>query len=443
VGPVLFAALISAVSWNYFFIPPHFTLHIEKPEDVLMFFVFFVVASVSGFLSTKILRQQAFLKAKEERTSVLYRLSKALSSATNINDIADIAIKKIEAEFGCLCIFFLTDDNKKLKARPHISSSFNVDDYEWVIANWSFTNAKKAGKFTDTLSDVDATYYPLITKSGVLGVLGIKTKNNEEFNFDQEEFLNSFLTQISNSLEREYLNQIAKQSLVSVESEKLYKTLFNSISHELKTPITSIVAAVSSLEHDKITKSLEPDDIALVQEIRIATARLNRLVENLLDMARLESGNLKLSYTWNDISDVLNSVSSRMRDELKDYKLETKFLNEVPIFQYDFGLLEQALINVIRNAIIYSPPNSPIHVYVGEVSGNCRIDVKDNGPGFPEDSFDKLFEKFYRVPGTKTGGSGLGLSIAKGFIEAHGGSISVHNNPDKGATITIIIPIKL
>jgi two-component system, OmpR family, sensor histidine kinase KdpD len=441
-GPVLFAAFLSAISWNYFFIPPHFTLHIERPADVLMFFVYFVVASVSGLLSTKILRQQTFLKIKEERTSILYHLSKSLSSATSLNDIAEITIKKIEEEFKCFCVIILTDDNTKLKARPHISSSFNIDDYDWVIANWSFTNRKKAGRFTDTLSDADVTFYPLITKSGALGVLGIKTKHNDEFNFDQEEFLNSFLTQISNSLEREYLNHIAKQSLISVESEKLYKTLFNSISHELKTPITSIVAAVSSLEYHTVSESLKSDSIALVQEIKIATARLNRLVENLLDMARLESGNLKLSYTWNDISDVLNSVSSRMKDELKDYKLEIKFVNEVPIFQYDFGLLEQALINVIRNAIIYSPPNLPIYVYVGEFSGICRIDVKDNGPGFPKDAFDKLFEKFYRVPGTKTGGSGLGLSIAKGFIEAHGGNISVHNNPDKGATISITIPIK-
>ena len=287
---------LSAVSWNYFFIPPHFTFHIEKPADVLMFFTYFVVASTSGFLSTKIRTQQNFLKQKEERTSSLFNLSKALSSATNLNDIAETSVKNIEKVFNCNCIFFLVDNNRKLNAKPHSSSSFVVDDYDWVIANWSYTSGRKAGKFTDTLSDADATYYPIKSKSGNLGVFGIKTENNEEFTFDQEEFFINFITQISNAVEREYLNQIAKQSIVTVESEKLYKTLFNSISHELKTPITSIIAATSSLEQENQVNSNKIQS-SLIQEIRIAVGRLNRLVENLLDMARLESGKLKLKYT--------------------------------------------------------------------------------------------------------------------------------------------------
>ncbi len=442
VGPVLFAAFLSAISWDYFFIPPHFTFHIEKPADVLMFFTYFVVASVSGFLSSKIRTQQNFLKLKEERTSALYHLSKALSSASSLNDIAEISIKKIVETFNCQCVFFLTDDQKKLNAKPHILSSFIIDDYEWVIANWTLTSGRKAGKFTETLSDADATYYPINSKSGSLGVLGIKTENNEEFTFDQEEYFNNYITQISNAVEREYLNQIAKQSLITVESEKLYKTLFNSISHELKTPITSIIAATSSIENDD---KLNSDKIhsSLIHEIKVAVGRLNRLVENLLDMARLESGKLKLKYTWNGISDVLNSVAVRMKEELKNNNLEIKIDDDVPIFQYDFGLLEQALINVIHNSIIYSPQNSVIQIVVKAEDGFCTIEIKDSGPGFPAESLSKLFEKFYRVPGTKTGGTGLGLSIAKGLIEAHEGQISARNNFDNGATITIKIPIKL
>jgi two-component system, OmpR family, sensor histidine kinase KdpD len=442
VGPVLFAAFLSAISWNYFFIPPHFTFHIEKPADVLMFFTYFVVASTSGFLSTKIRTQQNLLKLKEERTSALYNLSKSLSSASSLNDIAETSVKNIQSVFNCKCVFFLIDNEKKLNARPHSSSSFIIDDYDWVIANWSFTSGRKAGKFTDTLSDADATYYPIKSKSGNIGVLGIKTENNEEFTFDQEEYFNNFITQISNAVEREYLNQIAKQSIVTVESEKLYKTLFNSISHELKTPITSIIAATSSLEQlDQI--NFNKIHNSLIQEIRIAVGRLNRLVENLLDTARLESGKLILKYTWNGISDVLNSVVARMKEELKNINLEIIIDGEVPIFQYDFGLLEQALINVINNSIIYSPLNSAIRIFVKAEDGLCKIEIKDSGPGFPVDAFEKLFEKFYRVPGTKTGGTGLGLSIAKGLIEAHGGKISANNNTDKGSTFRIMIPIKL
>jgi two-component system sensor histidine kinase KdpD len=442
VGPVLFAAFLSAISWDYFFIPPHFTFHIEKPADVLMFFTYFVVASVSGYLSSKIRTQQNFLKVKEERTSALYHLTKALSSASTQADIAEVSIKKIEETFNCLCVFITTDSEKKLNAKPHKLSSFNVDDYEWVIANWSFSSCKKAGKFTQTLSDADATYYPLKSKSGSLGVLGIKTNDNEEFTFDNEEFFNNFIAQISTALEREYLNHIAKHSLVSVESEKLYKTLFNSISHELKTPLTSIIAATSSLEIEDKSNSNKIHS-SLIQEIKIAIGRLNRLVENLLDMARLESGQLKLKFTWNGISDVLNSIANRMKEELQSCKLEIKIENDVPIFQYDFGLIEQALMNVIHNSLVYSQPNSIIQIFAKEEDGFCIVSIKDNGPGFPQEAFDKLFEKFYRVPGTKTGGTGLGLSIAKGLIEAHGGKIFANNNKDSGATFTIKIPIKL
>ena len=160
-------------------------------------------------------------------------------------------------------------------------------------------------------------------------------------------------------------------------------------------------------------------------------------------MARLESGKLKLKYTWNEISDVLNSVAARMKEELKTNNLEIKIIGDIPIFQYDFGLLEQALVNVIHNSIIYSPQNSVIQVYVKAEAEFCTIEIIDNGPGLPTEAFDRLFEKFYRVPGTKTGGTGLGLSIAKGLIESHGGNISVKNNADKGATFRIMIPIKL
>jgi len=243
-------------------------------------------------------------------------------------------------------------------------------------------------------------------------------------------------------VEREYLNQIAKQSIITMESEKLYKTLFNSISHELKTPITSIIAAISSLENEDQINSSKIHS-SMIQEIRISVERLNRLIENLLDMARLESGKLKLKYTWNGISDVFNSVTVRMKEELKTNKLDINIDSDVPIFQYDFGLLEQALINVIHNSVIYSPQYSVIQVFVKAEAEFCKIEVKDSGPGFPDEVFEKLFEKFYRVPDTKTGGTGLGLSIAKGIIEAHGGKITAQNNPDKGATFTILIPIKL
>ena len=227
VGPVLFAALLSALSWDYFFIPPHYTFHIEKADDLFMFILFFIVASVPGYLSTKLRTQQTLLRLKEKRTTIQFNLSKRLAGALNINDIAEIVVDELKNNFSANVVLIFAESKKKLKAKPHTSSTFLIDDYEWVFAQWAYSANQKTGKFTNTLPSASATYYPIDSKSGVLGVIGLNFKNNQPLSFDQEELLNDLLNQISKTIEREYLDEIAKQSLLATESEKLYKTLFN------------------------------------------------------------------------------------------------------------------------------------------------------------------------------------------------------------------------
>ncbi len=440
IGPVLFTALISALSWNYFFIPPHFTFHISKPEDALMFIMYFIVASVTGTLSSKIRIQQKLLRQREEKTNLLYNLSKKLSAAGNLNDVADAAIKEIENVFNAEVVLIFFESAKKLKAKPHASSSFIFNDAEWAYAQHCFINKQKVGRFTNTLPNAEATYYPLDSKSGVLGVIGVSVASDLPPSFDQEELLNNFISQITNAIEREYLNELAKQSMLSTESEKLYKTLFNSISHELKTPITTIIGAVSSFKDEKIfeNKSILQK---FMSEINIAADRLHRLVENLLDMARLESGNLKPKSDWHSVSDLVHASIERLKDESANHKILTNITEDI-VFKFDYVLLEQALINIIHNSIVYSPSGSEIIIEAVQQNQQCVINISDNGTGFPDEVLSKLFNKFYRIPGTKTGGTGLGLSISKGFIEAHGGTITAMNRNTGGAVITITLPIK-
>jgi two-component system sensor histidine kinase KdpD len=440
VGPVLFAALLSALSWDYFFIPPHYTFHIEKADDLFMFILFFIVASVPGYLSTKLRTQQTLLRLKEKRTAILYNLSKRLAGALNINDISEIVVDELKNNFSANVVLIFAESMKKLKAKPHTSSTFLIDDYEWVFAQWAFSANQKTGKFTNTLPSASATYYPIDSKSGVLGVIGLNFKNNQPLSFDQEELLNDLLNQINKTIEREYLDEIAKQSLLATESEKLYKTLFNSISHELKTPITTIIGAVSSFNDSKIFEN-KNSLTGIVNEINIAAERLHRLVENLLDMARLESGNLNLKLGWNSIADLIHSVTERLKNESKFHKLNIK-IDEDIVFRFDYTLLEQAIINIVHNALTYTPAGCEITIEGIQQNYNYILNISDNGNGFSEDALTKLFTKFYRIPGTKTGGTGLGLSIAKGFIEAHGGSITASNKSSGGAMFTIILPIK-
>lgn len=440
VGPILFAALLSALSWDYLFIPPHYTFHIENTENVLMFVLFFIVASVSGYLSTKVRIQQSLLRIKEKRISILYNLSKRLTAAINNNDIAEIIVDELNKTFSAKVVLIFAETTKKLKAKPHSASSFVIDDYEWVFAQWAYSENQKTGKFTSTLPNALATYYPINSKSGVLGVIGLNFETDQPLSFDREDLLNDMLNQISKAIEREYLDELAKQSLLASESEKLYKTLFNSISHELKTPITTIIGAVSSFKDEKIIE--DRNSLAkIINEINIAAERLHRLVENLLDMARLESGNLNLKLGWNSIADLVHSVTERFKNESGHHKIISK-IEEDCVFRFDYTLLEQAIVNIIHNSLIYTPDESEIIIEGLQQNYNYILNISDNGNGFSEEALNKLFTKFYRIPGTKTGGTGLGLSIAKGFIEAHGGTIKASNKPSGGAVFTIILPLK-
>jgi two-component system, OmpR family, sensor histidine kinase KdpD len=440
VGPILLAAFLSALSWNFFFIPPHFTFHIDRPEDVFMFVLFFIVASVSGFLSTKVRTQQALLRIKEKKTSILFNISKRLNAATNINDIAEIIADELGKIFNAGIAILFAESAKKNNAKPHPASTFYMDDYEWALAQWAYSSNQVTGRFTSTLPNALATYYPISGKAGVLGVIGLNYNIDQQLSFDRAELLNELLIQISKTVERELLDEIAKQSLLTKESEKLYKTLFNSISHELKTPITTIIGAASSLNDQKIIENKNYLQ-RITKEIEIAASRLNRLVENLLDMARLETGKLHLKLGWNSITDLVRSAIDRITLENKTHIINSKITDDV-VFRFDFALLEQSLVNILQNAIVYTPDDSEITIEGVQQNFNYIINISDNGKGFSEDALGKLFQKFYRVPGTKTGGTGLGLSIAKGFIEAHGGTITASNKKSGGAIFTIILPIK-
>lgn len=440
-GPIIVSACISALLWNFLFIPPSFTFRINKVEDIAMFFLFFIVAIVNGVLTSRLRLQGSIIRLREQRTNALYNLSKELSASNSLNDVADVIVRNMKREFDAEVLLMFSNSEQKLSPTPHSLSSFTIGDSEWHIANWAFMNRQKAGKYTTTLPNATTQYIPLPGSRNSLGVIGIKTHDGKPFTFEQETLLQSFVTQITTTVEREIFNEMATRSLVESESEKLYKTIFNSISHELKTPITSIKAAVDSMDFNN-TADTKSNNGSLFNEIRVAAARLNRLVDNLLDMTRLESGQLKLKLSWGDMADLTNSILNRVHDEASGHKINIEIKNDVPIFRFDFGLLEQAIINIVRNAIAYTPEKTPISIIVKKEENLCVIDIADKGAGIPEHAIGRLFEKFYRVPGTKTGGTGLGLSITKGFVEAHEGTITVKNKEDGGALFRIKIPMR-
>lgn len=439
-GPIFLAAVISSFIWNYFFIPPFFTLRIGTLEDTLMFALYFVIASVSGLLISRIRTQQVLINQREKKTTALYDLTKDLSSSKSLDEVTLCSIKNIKETFGVEVAFIYSEVDGILKKHQHEFSTFKIDEAEWNVAQLAYLNSQRVGRFTEAIESIsEASYFPLVTKEGNLGVIGLIFPTESAFNKDSESLLNTFVSQITIALEREHLKELAERNLVISESEKLYKTLFDSVSHELKTPITTIIGAVSSLKDEKILSNWNVL-LNLVNAINAAAERLNRLVENLLDITRIESGNIKPNKEWHSIVDLVYSAIEKVKSTSANHSINLDIPNDVGLLQVDYPLIEQALINLIHNSVEHTPSGSKTDVVVKKITGNIIIIISDNGQGFPEVEIKNLFKKFYRVPGTKSGGTGLGLSIAKGFIEAHGGSISACNRKNGGAEFTILLP---
>ena len=356
-GPILVSATMSALIWDFFFIPPPYTLHVDKPEDMLMLIMFFIIALLSGVLTSRIKRQEMKIRIREERTNALYQLTRELSTATGIDEVITIAKNDIKRYFNLNCRILLKNDANQLDYPQQKDSDFTISKNDLSVAAWTFQHTAKAGRYTDTLPSANYTFYPLKGNQMNLGVIAIQQE--KIFTQGEEQFWEAFISQISGKFEREYLRNIAKQAFMLNESDKLYKTLFNSISHELRIPVATIMGASDSLLTTK-----HPEEISkeLSQEIFKASKRLNRLIENLLNMSRLESGRITPRLDWYDIHDLINKVLENLLEELKPFRLHIVIPDDMPLVKIDFGLMEQVLYNLIYNATQYASASTNIRV---------------------------------------------------------------------------------
>ncbi|MFN8595714.1 MAG: sensor histidine kinase KdpD [Anaerolineae bacterium] len=439
-GPVLVAAALSALLWNFLFIPPQLTISISAFDDVLMFGMYFIVALATGQLTARLRSQERAVLHREERATALYLLTREVASAVTMDDVLETAVDQIGRVFDAQVAIVLANPIGQLAIEPHSASTLTLTDKERNVALWSFMNRKPAGRFTDTLTLADAHYLPLLAPGGIVGVMGVRTRQTAPLSIEQEELLETFASQVALSIEREMLDEAAERSKVLAESERLYKTLLNSISHELRTPIAAITGAASSLLEPNAGDRAETRTV-LVGEIQTAADRLNRLVENLLDMTRLESGLLKIKQDWCDVSDLINVTVERLKSPLARHDVRIDIAPNLPLVKMDFVLMEQALTNLLHNAVTYTPPGTHVHVTAKLDGANLMIIVADQGPGLPPESVERVFDKFYRGPRARAGGVGLGLSITRGLIEAHGGTITAENRVSGGAQFTLRLPL--
>ncbi|MGA2246703.1 MAG: sensor histidine kinase KdpD [Verrucomicrobiota bacterium] len=431
-GPVLFAGAASALAWNYFFLPPKFTLIISSTEDGVLFGLYFVVALVLGQLVARIRAQEMAERLREERASALYQLTRELAQAGTRDEVVWQLVAEVNRVFRAAVAVVLPAQNA-LAAHP--DSSLTLSDKEQHVAEWAFLNRQAAGRFTDNLPGAENIHLPLATERSTLGVLSLNLPD-KNLPLARRDLLEAYARQAALVLDRVALRAASEQGKLVAESERLSNALLNSISHELRTPLAVITSAAGTL-----AETSDPGvSRKMIAEIHEASARLNRLVGNLLDVTRLGSGHVRPKLDWCDVGDLIHVTVRSLERELAGRDVKIEIPGKLPLARLDFTLMQQALSNLLLNVAVHTPPGTPVLIQAVQEPARLILNVADQGPGLPPDLGERVFDKFVRAPNAPAGGSGLGLAIVKGFVEAQAGQIAAANRPGGGAIFTIRIP---
>jgi len=440
--PAVITAIMGVVTFDFFFVPPFFSFTVADVRYLISFAIFILVALMTGTLSDKLKQQISYSRQRESRVPALYALSKEIAAVHKLDAVLESIAGKVAGTLEGQVVLLLPNEEGKLELKKNSGTDNFLNDSELAVASWVFTRGQKAGKGTETLGAAAALYMPLNTEQGVQGVLGICFNESEaQFNPERIRLLEAFVGLAAMAINKITLAEQARQALTLVESERLRTALFNSLSHDLRTPLSSIIGAVTGLlEEQEVVYSPEARH-DLLEIILHGAERMNRFVGNLLDMARLESGMLKLKKDWCDLQDIIGVAVNRLGD-LESRPLEINVQPDLPLVQGDYILIEQVLINLLDNALKYSKESSEIVVTIQQIGQQIETSVENQGEGIPEADLSKVFDKFYRLNSPlQVSGTGLGLAICKGIIEAHGGKIWATNNQHGGVTITFTLPL--
>ena len=441
-GPAILTSILSVLAFDYFFVPPNFTLAFSDTEYILTFFGLLSVGLIISQLAARVREQAEAAEHREVQTVALYELGRDLTVTTGLESVAQTAIAHVGETFGREVVIFLPVGGslKTFATSPGLAVSEN----DLGVATWTYEHGQIAGRGTDTLPAASMHYHPLKTMRGVVGVLGVKPPSPERYlTRDQVRTLDAFANQIALAIERALLAEQTRQTEMLEITDKLQTALLNSISHDLRTPLVSITGALSSLSNDQVSLN-ESDRRSLIETASEEADRLNRLVGNLLDMTRLESGAMRLKPDAADLQDLIGSSLEELGSRLDNRTVTVDVPDDLPLVQMDFVLIERVLVNVVDNALKYSPPETPIEIKVTKAGAFVEIIVGDRGVGIPKEDLTRIFDKFYRVQRpNNVSGTGLGLAICKGIVDAHGGFISAENRPGGGTIITVALPVEV
>lgn len=435
-GASIAASLLSAPLFAFYFAKPIFSFAIHDLENIVGLVGMIVVANVTGSLLENARHQAELARQRENRANALYRFSRDLSDAQDRDAVACIAKEHIQSEFGVASILLNADTNNRLQIRSSLLLPAPLKDIDFAEAQRIFENRK-------VTQENHIVYYSLKGSRAWQGILMVHS--TQSFPWQDSEraaFLDTFCHLIAQTLERLQLAAQAKEATLQAETEALRNALLSSISHDLRTPLTRIIGAANALiENDAEFVDSERQEFNHI--VLDEAQRMSELTGKLLDMARLSSGKIILHRDWNAIEEIVGSALNRLDKHLKDRPVRTLLPDSLPLLWIDAVLIEQVLVNLIENAIKYSPPGSPIDVCGQAQDGYCRLTVSDYGPGIAQGQETQIFDKFYRgVTESDQSGVGLGLALCKAIIEAHGGVIQAGNRAGKGAEFVMTLPLR-
>jgi len=440
-GSVLATAALSVITYDFFFVPPYYTFSVEHARHLLTFAMMFIVGIVISSLTTKLRRQERDARLRETRTAALYALSRELATAQDEQRAAEATAMHAAEVFGCDAVVIVPDSAGSLVIRGTSRPDLKLSDEELAVARWVIEHGRSAGRGTDTLPGSRVTCVPIQAGPMTIGALGVIEPSSELLEVEQQGFLDAFVRQAALAIERARLVEEAKSAALKIRTEEMKSTLLSAVSHDLRTPLAAITGAGTALRDDKGRLGVD-QRAELCDAICTEAERMERLIGNILDMVRLESGSFLLKREWVPLEETIGAAFSQLETKLGSREVKVELPQTLPLLCVDPVLFEQVFVNLFDNVIKHGGPDSPIEVSARVQDAIVEIDVSDRGPGLPPGGESLVFEKFYRGSLVNAGGVGLGLAICRAIIQAHKGTITAENRSGSGALFRIRLPMQ-
>jgi two-component system sensor histidine kinase KdpD len=437
-GPAALAAVLSVCAFDYFFVPPRFSFAVSDVQYLLTFCIMLAVGLITGQLTAGLRFQARVASHREERAGSLYEIARDLSAAVQVEQVVKISDESIQRTFRASAALLLPDAGGRLLVTGPANAQMAL---EVGTAQWAFDRGQPAGFGTDTLPGSEVLYIPLRAPTQARGVLAVKARNRRLLRIpEQRQLLDTFAALIAIALERVHYVGIAQDALLKMESERLRNSLLAALSHDLRTPLTVLVGLAESLA--LTPPKLSGPQLETAEAIQDEARRMSTLVSNLLDMARIESGEVKLNLQWQPLEEVVGAALESARSMLQGRNVTVQLPRDLPLVKFDAVLIERVLVNLLENVSKYTPRGSTVTLSAQVIGDRLSVAVADNGPGLPVGREEAVFQKFTRGEReSSTPGVGLGLAICRAIIESHQGKITASHRPGGGAIFTFTLPL--